>query len=528
MIFNVVFAALCLLCAALCLLQHRTRNVGEDAGAAARDHVHFQRCYLAVYVCAVLGDWLQGPYVYALYANYGFSKQQIALLFIIGFAASGILGVFVGQAADTYGRRRLCCVYCLTYIVSCLSKHSANFHVLVFGRLTGGMATSILFSAFESWLVAAHDARCFPRGLLSQTLSLATLLNSAAALAAAWLGALVVASFDSLVAPFDLAILFLVLALAGMVATWTENKGDAAPAAGGMLVHEALAVLKRDRAIVLLGLVQSCFEAAMYIFVFMWTPKLEALIDDLPHGQVFGCFMACCMIGASLVDPLIKLAGSPTAYLREHLLFSALCLALPAVVPSSGVLAVTCFFAFEIAVGVWWPSIGIIKSHFVPEHVRATIYNLNRVPLNLIVVVVLANLGSLSDDAVLCLCGLLLAAAALFQHLFVLQIAVAGSAPSAGATAPAHPHGEMEGRTEEGAACGEGKADGSEGPRELGGGGEEMRVRQAVPGCPGSGTGLESVRSVHASSGPEAGQVRLAVAESDDEKGTSRLLPLSR
>ena len=53
-----------------------------------------------------------------------------------------------------------------------------------------------------------------------------------------------VASFDSLVAPFDLAILFLVLALAGMVATWTENKGDAAPAAGGMLVHEAC--LKRE------------------------------------------------------------------------------------------------------------------------------------------------------------------------------------------------------------------------------------------------------------------------------------------
>ena len=34
-----------------------------------------------------MADWLQGPYVYALYAHYQFSKQQIALLFIFGFGA---------------------------------------------------------------------------------------------------------------------------------------------------------------------------------------------------------------------------------------------------------------------------------------------------------------------------------------------------------------------------------------------------------------------------------------------------------
>jgi len=194
MIFNVVFAVLCVLCALL-LLHQRRRSSTVSEVVAARDFVQFQRCYLVVYVCAVFGDWLQGPYVYALYAAYGFSKTQIALLFITGFGASGILGIFAGQAADKYGRCRLCCVYCVTYIVSCLTKHSANFYMLLFGRLTGGVATSILFSAFESWLVAAHDKRSFPRDLLSQTLSLATLLNSSAALAAAWLGALVRTSF---------------------------------------------------------------------------------------------------------------------------------------------------------------------------------------------------------------------------------------------------------------------------------------------------------------------------------------------
>jgi len=55
------------------------------------------------------------------------------------------------------------------------------------------------------------------------------------------------------------------------------------------------------------------------------------------------------------VNYLIKLKGSPIGYLREVLLVSALCLALPALVTSSGVLALGCFFIFEAACGVFAP-----------------------------------------------------------------------------------------------------------------------------------------------------------------------------
>jgi len=207
-----------------------------------------------------------------------------------------------------------------------------------------------------------------------------------------------------------------------MSALWGENKGDVALVSSSVAprskLSEAIEVLQKDNKIVLIGLIQSCFESSMYIFVFMWTPKLEALFKPLPHGQVFGCFMACSMMGSSLVNILIKLRGSPASYLRELLLVSALCLSLPALVTSSGVLALICFFIFEAACGVYFPSMGIIKSKYVPEEVRATLYNVFRVPLNVIVVVVLANLGSISDNSVFCICGFLLVAAALLHHIF--------------------------------------------------------------------------------------------------------------
>ncbi|XP_038975212.1 uncharacterized protein LOC113461308 isoform X4 [Phoenix dactylifera] len=44
----------------------------------------------------------------------------------------------------------------MAYILSCITKHSPEYKVLMLGRVLGGIATSLLFSAFESWLVAEH------------------------------------------------------------------------------------------------------------------------------------------------------------------------------------------------------------------------------------------------------------------------------------------------------------------------------------------------------------------------------------
>lgn len=55
------------------------------------------------------------------------------------------------------GRKRACVTYCIVYILSCITKHSPQYKVLMVGRILGGIATSLLFSAFESWLIAEHN-----------------------------------------------------------------------------------------------------------------------------------------------------------------------------------------------------------------------------------------------------------------------------------------------------------------------------------------------------------------------------------
>lgn len=55
---------------------------------------------LAQAVVFAAGDWLQGPYVYALYQYYGFDRGQIGRLFIGGFASSMVFGTIAGSLAD--------------------------------------------------------------------------------------------------------------------------------------------------------------------------------------------------------------------------------------------------------------------------------------------------------------------------------------------------------------------------------------------------------------------------------------------
>ncbi|KAL9668758.1 hypothetical protein QQ045_006298 [Rhodiola kirilowii] len=153
----------------------------------------FKNNYLVVYSLMMAGDWLQGPYVYYLYTTYGFSKGEIGHLFIAGFGSSMLFGTIVGSLADKQGRKRACVTYCITYILSCITKHSPQYNVLMLGRVLGGIATSLLFSAFESWLVAEHNKRGFEQQWLSVTFSKAIFLgNGLVAIVAGLFGNLLV------------------------------------------------------------------------------------------------------------------------------------------------------------------------------------------------------------------------------------------------------------------------------------------------------------------------------------------------
>jgi hypothetical protein len=62
-----------------------------------------QNQFFVVYFLATFSDWLQGPYMYQVYSNYGYTQPEIVLLYVTGFFSSMICGTGVSQIQDVVG-----------------------------------------------------------------------------------------------------------------------------------------------------------------------------------------------------------------------------------------------------------------------------------------------------------------------------------------------------------------------------------------------------------------------------------------
>jgi len=384
-------------------------EISEEHRAA---HNKLLQKYLFVYLMATFSDWLQGPYVYALYSDYGFEQHEIAELFVAGFGSSMIFGSFVGGIADLKGRRLFVIVFAAVYLASCLTKHFNQYGMLMIGRLLGGVSTSLLFSVFEAWLIKAHTDADLPKQCLPKSFSWAAFSNSAVAILAGLIANRLADSSKieqvsgviykgGYLNPFDLAIFALIACMGGAYYLWEENFGsqdesdptvnafDKRNQAWYAALLNAFKTTMRNRDILLCGIISSLFEGSMYIFVFMWTPLLKSLAeaagesDELPFGLIFATFMVCCMTGSSLFSILVE------KYPIEKLgivVFGVGSFAMMVVaLEITQTLSFLGMNLFEVCVGMYFPIMGTMKGHIVPEDKRAAIYNLYRIPLNFIV-----------------------------------------------------------------------------------------------------------------------------------------------
>eukprot|EP01013_Petalomonas_cantuscygni_P036281 TRINITY_DN659_c0_g1_i1.p1 TRINITY_DN659_c0_g1~~TRINITY_DN659_c0_g1_i1.p1 ORF type:complete len:427 (-),score=113.18 TRINITY_DN659_c0_g1_i1:84-1364(-) len=413
-----LFENVLLACGVLFVVTFLRTLMGRPKTTSTDDCHSFRWLYLSVYLVMMAADWLQGPYVYRLYEFYGFSPAECGVLFIAGFGSSLVFGILAGAIADRYGRRLACILYAISYILSCLTKHSTNYSVLMLGRVLGGFATSILWSAFESWMVAAHRARKLPEDDIGGVFNTQIMANGLVAIMSGVVAQHAVDFFGGHpVIAFDLSIGFLVVGLV-LILRWEENYGDTESGAAN-LVGDALATIREDRSVLYVGVMQALFEGGMYTFVFMWTPLLSAAYGDaIPHGNIFAAFMMCVSIGGT-VHELLRRTMAEESFIRGVFLIAAVAMATPLLVPKSPLMIMIAFCVFEACVGIFWPTIMSLRAKVVPEATRSTVINCFRVPLNLTVCVVLKLQGSMQVETVFVfIVGFFIVAAAASQALY--------------------------------------------------------------------------------------------------------------
>lgn len=165
----------------------------------------------------------KGPHIYALYKYHKhLPETTVAALYASGFVAGAISASFVGHLADRYGRRNACLFYCIIYALSCLSMLSDNLFVLLAGRACGGVSTTLLYSVFETWMIAEyHDQALDAYGLsLGTMFGKMTTLSSVVAIVCGVTGDILVRTLDSKTSPFMASIFCLGAAFAYISKNW--------------------------------------------------------------------------------------------------------------------------------------------------------------------------------------------------------------------------------------------------------------------------------------------------------------------
>lgn len=329
--------------------------------------------------------------MYTLYQSY---DVDISTLFVTGFTSSAIFGTIVGMYVDIWGRKLGCIVYLVIEVVVNVFEHFNNFPLLLAGRVLGGVSTSLLFSAFETWMVSEHRKRGFPEGWLADTFGTASFINGLSAIIAGICAQLVADRLGE-IGPFQAAIALTVLALF-FVVFWEENYGSSDEEGKKKDEKEtstnagaAIKAIISDPKILLTGLVNSLFEGSMYSFVFMWVPTMLGALQgrSLPTGLVFSSFMTCMSLGGLLFSPHLLLGFLTAEKLAVGVfLVGALALSVP-VFSHSLIPVLLSFIVFETCVGVFFPCLGLLRSKVIPDSIQGSVMNIFRVPLNVLVVV---------------------------------------------------------------------------------------------------------------------------------------------
>lgn len=358
------------------------------------DFQKLQKCYLVIYCLACFADWLQGPYVYSLYKQYGYNEGEIAIFFIAGTISNSLFGTIAGALGDIYGRKILCFSYGILYTLCCLTKLSGHFQLLLVGRVFGGISTSILYSAFDSWYINEHiNYYKFPNEWLNNTFAKATFLNATLAILAGVISYILVSVLEfGPIAPFLIAVPVLLTSSIYIMLLLNEHYIHNSKSASASM-KKAVILWLTNKNIFTLSVVQSLYEGVMYLFIFIWTPALEPLKP--PLGVVFSSFMLALMIGSKLYTILLgnkfldskKLLQLSTFLASFSFLICSLALSQIFIkyIPYTIVACYFVFILYEISIGIYIPSMIYLKSLVIPEKIRVTVSNVVKIPSNIFI-----------------------------------------------------------------------------------------------------------------------------------------------
>lgn len=148
----------------------------------------FRRTFLSIYLVVMSPEWFSGPYLWSLLRDdKGLEESMVVALYATAYTSAAVSALIVGFLADRFGRRKAALAQCVIHSAACLTVIFGGtcLPVLFLGRVLAGMALTLLWTVFESWMVTEWNTRGLEEeegGGLSEMFAMMTTWNCASAI----------------------------------------------------------------------------------------------------------------------------------------------------------------------------------------------------------------------------------------------------------------------------------------------------------------------------------------------------------
>ncbi|CAN6541933.1 unnamed protein product [Malus baccata var. baccata] len=345
--------------------------------------LRFQRNFLLIYSLASVMEGVWSVFGEFELAYYGLSREQMMFSLCVGFAASLIVGSFLGVLSDLIGPKKVCILFCILHLFLGLWKRITDHPSILVARICLSLTASIFSFSFETWMVVQHEEQGHRQDMLSETFWLMSFFEAASLIGSQVLSNWLIGdNLEKNMASHSITAVFLaILGLVCLLRGWTQT-----PQKVALKEYRASfsAYIFGDKRIWLLAWAQACLHFSIAVFWILWAPTIVADGREVHLGLIYPCFLGSRMLG-STVFPWLN-SGLSSLRTEDCLVYAFIMLGLVLSITAYdyqeiGVL-VTLFCIFHAGLGVVLPSLARLRTMYVPNALRGGMISLSQAPAN--------------------------------------------------------------------------------------------------------------------------------------------------
>ena len=250
--------------------------------------------YLCIYITARTVIWIKAPFIILNFISLGYNFKEISLLYLLDLVSAALLGPFIGNISDTFGRKKSCAAYFIIASVDLLLKSIGYNSLILISQVLNGITTVMIHNTFESWInlesISLFTEQEKKIAFLRNVFKDSTYYDSISSVLSTIISTGVYSLFG-IRSPFYLSIVSSLIGFFAINYLFKDNTNlilNRDRSYSENMVNIKNQIFKKS--FLIIGLIEVFSYTVLIVFIYIWTPLLIEVYPEVNIGIAFLCF----------------------------------------------------------------------------------------------------------------------------------------------------------------------------------------------------------------------------------------------